>query len=76
MSTVGSFYARWLNKVFIPAGILESPLYDINRPNYLNYGGIGTIIGHEMSHAFDKNGIHYDKRGNSYMHRLIDENHF
>ena len=63
ISTVGAFYANWMNKVFIPAGILDDIFYDFENPKYLNYGAIGSIIGHEMSHGFDRDGRYFDKTG-------------
>jgi len=46
-----------------PAGILQPPLYSAGDPEYLVYGGIGSIIGHELTHAFDNNGKLYDAEG-------------
>ena len=66
VSVVNALYARWLNKVFIPAGILDGIFYDIDRPQYMNYGAIGAVIGHEMIHGFDTKGKHYDRKGQSY----------
>jgi predicted metalloendopeptidase len=47
----------------LPAGILHTPFYDPFNPNYLNYGGIGSVIGHEITHGFDNHGRLYDKNG-------------
>ena len=58
VSVVSALYARWLNKVFIPAGILDGIFYDPERPQYMNYGAIGAIIGHEMIHGFDSKACH------------------
>ena len=63
-STVSAFYAKWLNKVFVPAGILDGIFFDPERPQYMNYGAVGSIIGHEMIHGFDQKGKYYDKSGN------------
>lgn len=56
----------WLIKILIlvlPAGILQGIFYDAERPMYLNYGAIGSIIGHEMTHGFSKDGSKLDKYG-------------
>lgn len=47
-----------------PAAILQAPFYDKNQSASQNYGGIGSVIGHEISHAFDANGAKYDAVGN------------
>ena len=72
-STVSAFYAKWLNKIFVPAGILDGIFFDPGRPQYMNYGAIGSIIGHEMIHGFDQNGKYYDKSGNKFRfyHSLV-----
>lgn len=57
-------YNPLCNSITIPAGILQKPFYDKNASKEQNYGGIGTIIGHEMSHAFDNNGAQFDSDGN------------
>ena len=74
VSVVNAFYARWLNKVFIPAGILDGIFYDSGRPQYMNYGAIGSIIGHEMVHGFDSIGKYYDKSGKTHncFHIIMD----
>ena len=48
----------------IPAGILRPPFFDAGRPVFLNYGGIGSVIGHEITHGFDDQGQQFDKSGN------------
>jgi len=48
----------------IPAGILQPPFFSSGIPDYINYGGIGSLIGHELTHAFDNNGKNYDMNGN------------
>ena len=53
---VNAFYYSALNSIEIPSGILSSPLFDSNVPNYLNYGALGYIIGHEITHGFDTSG--------------------
>lgn len=47
----------------VPAGILHAPFYDDSNPNYLNYAGIGSLIGHEITHGFDDLGKFYDRYG-------------
>ena len=51
-------------KSFSPAGILQYPYFDFAADDAINYGGIGMVIGHEMTHAFDDQGAQYDKQGN------------
>lgn len=65
-ATVNGFYKPDSNQIYLPAGILHPPFYDPNNPNYLNYGGIGSVIGHEITHGFDNNGRLYDKNGVYY----------
>ncbi|CEP10669.1 hypothetical protein [Parasitella parasitica] len=60
---VNAYYSPVFNEVVIPAGILQSPFYHSELPNYLNYGGIGVVIGHEFTHAFDNSGRLYDGDG-------------
>ncbi|XP_034935150.1 neprilysin-2-like isoform X2 [Chelonus insularis] len=52
-TTVNARYVKYANRIEIPAGILQSPFYEHNRPLYVNYGAIGSIIGHEFFHMFD-----------------------
>ncbi|KAG2194080.1 hypothetical protein INT46_006931 [Mucor plumbeus] len=61
--TVNAYYSPNVNEIVLPAGILQSPLYSANQSNFLNYGGIGMIIGHEITHAFDSAGRKYDGYG-------------
>ncbi|WP_068985106.1 M13-type metalloendopeptidase [Lysinibacillus xylanilyticus] len=63
--TVNAFYNPLNNEITFPAGILQAPFYDINAKPEENYGAIGMIIGHEISHAFDNNGSAYDENGNA-----------
>ena len=62
--TVNAFYNATLNDITFPAGILQFPFFDANADDAVNYGGIGAVIGHEMSHGFDDNGSKYDADGN------------
>jgi len=61
---VNAYYNASLNEIVFPAGVLQSPLFNPNADDAVNYGAIGTIIGHEMTHAFDDEGAQYDKDGN------------
>nr|CAD7569168.1 unnamed protein product [Timema californicum] len=61
---VNAYYSRNKNQIMFPAGILQPPFYHRNFPRCLNYGGIGVVIGHEITHAFDDMGRLFDKDGN------------
>ncbi len=63
-STVTAYYNPSANEIVFPAGILQPPYFDDNADDALNYGGIGMVIGHEMTHAFDDQGAQFDKFGN------------
>lgn len=63
-STVTAYYNPSLNEIVFPAGILQYPYFDFSADDAINYGGIGIVIGHEMTHAFDDQGAQYDKDGN------------
>jgi putative endopeptidase len=63
-STVTAYYNPPQNEVVFPAGILQYPYFDFSADDAINYGGIGMVIGHEMTHAFDDQGAQYDKDGN------------
>jgi putative endopeptidase len=63
--TVNSYYNATSNEIVFPAGILQTPFYDIKAPKEANLGGIGTIIAHEITHAFDNNGAKFDENGNA-----------
>lgn len=62
--TVNAFYGPQLNSINFPAGILQPPFFDPQRDMALNYGGIGAVIGHEMTHGFDDQGRKFDGAGN------------
>lgn len=61
--TVNAYYSATLNEIVFPAGILQFPFFDPNADDAVNYGAIGAVIGHEMSHGFDDNGSKYDADG-------------
>lgn len=63
-STVTAYYNPAQNEVVFPAGILQYPYFDFSADDAIIYGGIGMVIGHEMTHAFDDQGAQYDKEGN------------
>jgi putative endopeptidase len=63
-STVTAYYNPSANEIVFPAAILQSPYFDNDADDALNYGGIGMVIGHEMTHAFDDQGAQFDKDGN------------
>ncbi|MEL7500322.1 MAG: M13 family metallopeptidase [Planctomycetota bacterium] len=62
--TVNAYYSPTKNEIVFPAAILQPPFFDADAPEALNYGGIGAVIGHEISHAFDDQGSKYDGDGN------------
>ena len=62
--TVNAYYSPVMNEIAFPAGILQPPFYDPNADDAVNYGGIGAVIGHEMTHGFDDSGRQYDAQGN------------
>ena len=62
--TVNAYYNPTTNEICFPAGILQPPFFDANADDAFNYGAIGVVIGHEMTHGFDDSGRHYDKDGN------------
>ena len=63
-ATVTAYYNPPMNEIVFPAGILQFPYFDLQADDALNYGGIGMVIGHELTHAFDDQGAQYDKDGN------------
>jgi putative endopeptidase len=62
--TVNAYYNPTVNEIVFPAGILQPPFYDPNRDQAMNYGGMGAVIGHEMTHGFDDQGSRFDEKGN------------
>lgn len=63
-ATVTAYYNPSVNKIVFPAGILQYPYFDFTADDAIIYGGIGMVIGHEMTHAFDDQGARFDKDGN------------
>ena len=61
--TVNAYYNPGLNEIVFPAAILQPPFFDPNADDAVNYGGIGAVIGHEISHGFDDQGSQYDAKG-------------
>ncbi|HCQ16169.1 MAG TPA: M13 family peptidase [Cryomorphaceae bacterium] len=61
---VNAYYSPSYNEVVFPAGILQPPFYNTDAEAAINYGGIGGVIGHELTHGFDNNGSQYDAHGN------------
>ncbi|MBV9128681.1 MAG: M13 family metallopeptidase [Verrucomicrobia bacterium] len=62
--TVNAYYNKSNNEIVFPAGILQPPFFDENADDAVNYGAIGSVIGHEMTHGFDDQGRQYDLEGN------------
>ena len=62
--TVNAYYSPVTNEICFPAGILQYPFFDMNADDAFNYGAIGVVIGHEMTHGFDDQGRQFDKEGN------------
>jgi len=62
--TVNAYYNATNNEIVFPAGILQPPFYDLNASREKNLGGIGMVIAHEITHAFDNNGAQFDENGN------------
>ena len=60
---VNAYYDPQQNQIVFPAAILQAPFYDIAQSSSANYGGIGAVIAHEISHAFDTNGASFDENG-------------
>ena len=62
--TVNAYYNPTVNEIVFPAGILQPPFYDPKRDDAMNYGGMGAVIGHELTHGFDDQGSRFDEKGN------------
>ncbi len=62
--TVNAYYSPEMNEIVFPAGILQPPVFDVNADDATNLGGMGMVIGHEMTHGFDDQGSKFDAKGN------------
>ena len=62
--TVNAYYNPQINEIVFPAGILQPPFFDAEADDAYNYGGMGSVIGHEMTHGFDDSGAQFDATGN------------
>ncbi|XP_070206697.1 endothelin-converting enzyme homolog [Littorina saxatilis] len=62
--TVNAYYTPTKNEIVFPAGILQAPFYDKKFPKSLNFGAMGVVMGHELTHGFDDQGREFDKNGN------------
>jgi len=62
--TVNAYYNRAMNEIVFPAGILQPPFFDKEMDDAINFGGIGMVIGHELTHGFDDEGRQFDPQGN------------
>jgi len=62
--TINAYYNPSFNEIVFPAGILQPPFFNMSEDDAINYGAIGMVIGHEMTHGFDDQGAQYDKDGN------------
>src|SRR6202044_315316 len=62
--TVNAYYNAPMNEIVFPAAILQPPFFNVQADDAVNYGGIGAVIGHEISHGFDDKGSQYDADGN------------
>ncbi len=71
--TVNAYYSSSMNEIVFPAGILQPPFYDPNADDAVNYGGIGAVIGHEISHGFDDQGSKFDGKGNLHEWWTADD---
>jgi putative endopeptidase len=62
--TVNAYYSSGMNEIVFPAGILQPPFFNPDADDAINYGGMGAVIGHEMTHGFDDSGRRFDAQGN------------
>ncbi|KAI8964961.1 endothelin-converting enzyme 1 [Daldinia sp. FL1419] len=61
---VNAYYSPSGNEIVFPAGIMQFPVFQLELPSYVSYGAFASVAGHELSHAFDNSGRHYDENGN------------
>jgi endothelin-converting enzyme len=61
--TVNAYFNPPTNEIAFPAGIMQQPLFNLDLPEYVSYGAFGAVAGHELTHAFDSSGSHYDENG-------------
>lgn len=61
---INAYFSPTSNKIVVPAGILRPPFYHVQYPHALNFGALGFVVGHELTHGFDVNGAMFDKNGN------------
>ena len=71
--TVNAYYDPSMNDINFPAGILQPPFFDFKIDPAVNFGGIGVVIGHEMTHGFDDQGSKYDGKGNLREWQTADD---
>ena len=71
--TVNAYYSPSMNDINFPAGILQPPFYSLSADPAVNFGGIGVVIGHEMTHGFDDQGSKYDGKGNLREWQTADD---
>jgi putative endopeptidase len=71
--TVNAYYNQSMNEIVFPAGILQPPFYNPNADDAVNYGGIGAVIGHEISHGFDDQGSKFDGKGDLHEWWTADD---
>lgn len=61
--TVNAYYSALINEIVFPAGIMQTPVFDAQLPEYVSYGSFGSVAGHELTHGFDNSGSQYDEKG-------------
>lgn len=71
--TINAYYNAGKNEIVFPAGILQPPFFDMHADDAVNYGAIGVVIGHEMSHGFDDRGRQFDAQGNLHEWWTADD---